>query len=249
MTLRFLIASMLFCSWASLSCGQTPTASAWPFSSSPVTTARAAASTPPPRNPPLQERRWEQLAERNVSVAGSEALALTPEQWKHAETENFILHFRRIADANAVAAEIEFDLWFVAKQLGASKEQYAQKSHVYVFKDDREWQKFLEIMGQPKWVSSFAARDELFLNVAEGGGAIDSESLAHEATHAVVARLYGSRRWPIWLNEGFAEYMGRAQFVELVLQGETAQLALPAVYGADFNDMPAFERKFAHFVR
>ncbi|HEX8281474.1 MAG TPA: hypothetical protein VF551_08855, partial [Chthoniobacterales bacterium] len=233
--------------------------------------------------------------------------------WRHAETENFILHFRRVADANAVAAEIEFYLWFVAGELGAMREQYARKSHVYVFKDEREWQKFLEETSRPKWFHSFAAGDELFLNVAEGTGAIDSENLAHETTHAIVARLYGSRRWPLWLNEGFAEYMGRAsvaarhsqsvrrnqailsgaqltvakltateryptkleevaqlyqtaeklvrylcnrypkelfpKFVDRLLAGETTQAALVAVYGSEFNDAQAFERKFARFTR
>ena len=271
------------------------------------------ASTPPPRNPPLQERTWEQLPQQSVSMTGSNALAIKKEQWKHAETENFILHFRRVGDANAVAAEVEFDLWFVARELGASKEQYARKSHVYIFKDEREWQKFLEQTNQPKWFQSFAMRDELFLNVAAGGGAIDSESLAHETTHAVVARLYGHRRWPLWLSEGFAEYMGRAsvatrhsrslrrnqdallsarltvaeltatsryptvrtevhqlyesaeklvrylcnkypkelfpRFVDRILAGETATAALVAIYGAEFQDMASFERKFARFTR
>ena len=35
----------------------------------------------------------------------------------------------------------------------------------------------------------------------------DSQTLAHETTHAVVARLYPGKRWPLWLSEGFAEQM------------------------------------------
>jgi hypothetical protein len=66
-----------------------------------------------------------------------------------------------------------------------------------------------------KWAVSYAHGDELFLNVRGGGnsgsGAIfDSHTLAHETTHAVVSRLYPRQRWPLWLNEGFAEYMGGA---------------------------------------
>lgn len=56
---------------------------------------------------------------------------------------------------------------------------------------------------------SFAVGDELFLDVRVQGG-FDSHTLAHETTHAIVARFYGNRRWPLWLNEGFAEYMGNA---------------------------------------
>ncbi|HEX8678363.1 MAG TPA: hypothetical protein VF683_00260 [Chthoniobacterales bacterium] len=294
---------------------QNPSASpsAWPFSRSPAAPIAAPASTPPPRNPPLQERSWAEITERVVSPLGSNALGIKPEQWKHAETENFVLHYRRLADANAVGREIEFHLWFVAKELGASREQYVRKSHVYIFKDEGEWQKFLSTTSQPAWSHSFAHGDELFLDVREDSGAFDSENLAHETTHAVIARLYRRGQWPLWLNEGFAEYMGRAsvaarhsqtvrrnqavlqsaslsvaeltatsrypgdreqvaqlyqtaekfvrylcnryprelfpKFVERLLNGEPAQVALPAVYGPEFNDMAAFERRFARFNR
>jgi hypothetical protein len=40
---------------------------------------------------------------------------------------------------------------------------------------------------------SLALGDELFLNVREQTGAFDSETVAHETTHAVVARIYGRR--------------------------------------------------------
>ena len=48
-------------------------------------------------------------------------------------------------------------------------------------------------------------RDDLFLDVRAAQGGFDSQTLAHETTHAIVARIYGGRRWPLWLNEGFAE--------------------------------------------
>ncbi|MBA2433236.1 MAG: hypothetical protein H0V56_14175 [Chthoniobacterales bacterium] len=270
-------------------------------------------STPPPRNVPLIEKTWAQLSERSVSVLGQAALEIKPEQWKHAETGNFILHYRRVRDGNAVAREIEFHLWFVAKELGATREQYARKSHVYIFKDRAEWQAFLAKSDAPPWSVSFARGDELFLDVREEGGAFDPQNVAHETTHAVIARLYRGRPWPLWLNEGFAEYMGRAsvaaqrsqtarrtqtalrsaqltvaeltsldrypsdpervqqlyesgekfvrylcnrypkelfpRFVERVISGEPVQVALVALYGAEFRDMAAFERKFARFTR
>ena len=283
------------------------------LASSAAAESHTPASTPPPRNVPLVQKAWAQLSDATVSLAGAAALEIKPEQWRHAETENFILHFRRVGDANAVAREIEFHLWFVAKELGATRDQYARKSHAYIFKDEREWAKFLASRGQPAWVQSLAIGDELFLNVREQSGAFDSETLAHETTHAVVARLYRGRRWPLWLSEGFAEYMGRAsvaaqhhqhfrrnqrplqmadltfqqltstavypaepaqvqqlyqsaekfvryllnnypkqsfpQFVERVLAAEPVASALVAIYGSEFNDMAAFERKFARVRR
>jgi hypothetical protein len=192
---------------------------AWPFASP------SAAATPfrgfgnasaggvqdePPRDVPLVEKSWQQLANTDVSALGRIALLINPTKWKHAETENFIIHYRRVTEAQKVVREIEYDIWFVAKTLGASKDRYQHKSHVYVFEDEAEWKKFLSQTSAPSWFASFAHGDELFLNVRSDTGLFDSQTLAHETTHAVVARLYPRQRWPVWLSEGFAEYMGSA---------------------------------------
>lgn len=158
----------------------------------------------------MRQERWEQLADHAISPAGAEALAIRPEQWRHGETENFIVHYRSLSDALQIAREIEFDLWYVAQSLGVQPAQYARKSHVYVFQNEKEWRLFLSETQTPGWVHSFALRDDLFLDVHAAQGGFDSQTLAHETTHAIVARIYGSRRWPLWLSEGFAEYMGSA---------------------------------------
>ena len=106
--------------------------------------------------------------------------------------------------------EIEYDLWFIAKALLATKDRYAKKSHVYIFQDEKEWKQFLTDTRKPEWFASFAHSGNLFLHVGGMGEGFDSHLLAHETTHAVVARLFPNRNWPVWLNEGFAEYMGGA---------------------------------------
>ena len=185
----------------------------WPFS----TGAGAAAGTnaPPARDVPLVEKKLEELSNRDVSADGQKALAINAAKWKHAETDNFILHYRRATEAQKVVREVEYDLWFVATTLGAGKDRYAMKSHVFVFEDNDEWKQFLSVSSNPnKWAVSFAHGDDLYLNVRgsgnSGSGSFDSHTTAHETTHAVVARLYPRARWPLWLNEGFAEYMGGA---------------------------------------
>jgi hypothetical protein len=174
-----------------------------------------AAPTPeplPPREVPLREVARDALPPAPISRYGIRALDIEPKKWRHAETPHFILHYRRVTEAQKVAREVEYDLWFTAKMLGASPDRYQRKSRVYVFEDEEEWQDFLSETGVPAWSVSFAHGDELFLNVrgTSRKSRFASDTLAHEATHAVVARLYPDRRWPLWLNEGFAEYMGSA---------------------------------------
>ena len=173
----------------------------------------AAGNPQPPREGPLVEKPLEALTNREMGADGVKALSIEPGKWRHAETENFILHYRRATEAQKVAREVEYNLWHVATVLGATRERYARKSHVFVFEDEEEWRKFKGLLGNAglAWAASFAVGDELFLNVRGGGGqGFDSQTLAHETTHAVVARLFPRKRWPLWLNEGFAEYMGGA---------------------------------------
>jgi len=61
-----------------------------------------------------------------------------------------------------------------------------------------------------------AVHDDLFLNVHGTGKGFESHTLAHETTHAVVARIYRNRRWPVWLSEGFADYVADASFTFIV---------------------------------
>ncbi|HWB58549.1 MAG TPA: hypothetical protein VG733_03615 [Chthoniobacteraceae bacterium] len=204
---------------AHFAAAQMPSPPPWPFASPSPTPGAMPGTipfTPPPeprRDIPVTEKAWADLSNQEVGDYGQKALAIKPQDWKHAETDNFILHFRGITDARQVAREIEYDLWFVAKELGAAPAQYNRhKSHVFIFKDETEWDNFLAETREPLWAASFAMRDELFLNIrSNGNGApFDSHLLAHETTHAVVSRLYPFEHWPVWLNEGFAEYMGGA---------------------------------------
>jgi hypothetical protein len=41
----------------------------------------------------LTEVEFSQLSQRDPNPLGEKALAIHPEQWKHAETEHFIYHF------------------------------------------------------------------------------------------------------------------------------------------------------------
>ena len=161
--------------------------------------------------PHVEQKPFAALSDQELDENGKIALAIRPEAWLHGEIPHFILHYRRITEAQRVAIEIEYHLAYVAKVLGAGPERYARKAHVYIFEDEKDWKGFLQQTGAPPWVSSFAYGTSLFLNIRDARtGIFDSQTLAHETTHAVVARLYPDKRWPLWLSEGFAEQMSGA---------------------------------------
>ena len=160
----------------------------------------------------FEQKPWEALTNHDVGPEGDMALSIRPNAWLHGETPNWILHYRRITEAKRVALEIDFHIGFVAKALGATPEQIAHKANVFIFEDDKDWKEFMSkvtaVSPVSPWAASFATGQNLFLNVRNGQtGTFDSQTLAHETTHAVVARIYPDKHCPLWLNEGFAEAM------------------------------------------
>ncbi len=211
--------------------------------------------SPPPREVRLVEKKFDQLVDREIDTLGKQAFNIAPDKWKHAETENFIIHYRRATEAQRVVREIEYNLWFVAKSLGAGKDRYAKKSHVYIFHGRGEWRSFLSDTNSPQWFGSFAYGDDLFLHVGGPGEEFDSHGLAHETTHAVVARLYPGKRWPLWLNEGFSEYMGGAsvaarkqQYIK-GLQRDLSDADLTFEELVAMSEYPSDEKQIAQLYR
>jgi hypothetical protein len=167
-----------------------------------------ATAGPPDRNLKMTGLDRSDERAQSHSKNGQIAQSIKPKKWRVGETDNFIIHYRRQTEVRKVAREVEHYLWFIAKNLNVGPEGYARKSHVFVFEDEDEWKEFLEQTDALQFAASFAQGDELFLNVR--GRRFNSSLLAHETTHAVVSRIYPRTRWPLWLNEGFAEYMGGA---------------------------------------
>ena len=80
--------------------------------------------------------------------------------------------------------------------------------------------------------------------------------------HAVVARIYSGRRWPLWLSEGFAEYMGEASVAARhwrppksaqrklhFAQMSVAELIATARYPEDLDAIARLYDTSAKFVR
>src|ERR1700752_3566800 len=90
----------------------------------------------------LPEVQFSQLTQRCPSPLGEKALAIHPEQWKHAETEHFIYHFVHGYVATPVSVEAEFHYRVVAKELERDQPPGDTKSHIYIFERPEDWQQF-----------------------------------------------------------------------------------------------------------
>ncbi len=134
-------------------------------------------------------------------------LAIKAQPWKHAETSHFVVHYVDNANATTAMRFIECAYFVVTETLRIDTQLSPRKMHVFIFPDAATWEAFKLKNELPPQVRGFAYKDELLLGAEEEGDAY-IKLLCHESTHAIVAHFYPGRKWPLWLNEGFAEYMG-----------------------------------------
>ena len=87
----------------------------------------------------LPEIEFSQLSQRDPNPLGEKALAIHPEQWKHAETEHFIYHFVHSYVATPVSVEAEFHYRVIAKELDREQPAGDIKSHIYIFEGAEDW--------------------------------------------------------------------------------------------------------------
>src|SRR5579862_9530844 len=109
-------------------------------------TCRGQDVTPPSDDPRvvsgLQEVELSKLSDSNISTLGKEALSIEPDQWKHAETKNFVYHFFHGFVAGPVSSEAEYYYGVIAKELGKDTAQWEKKCHIYIFEKQEDWAAF-----------------------------------------------------------------------------------------------------------
>ncbi|MCX7009882.1 MAG: hypothetical protein NTY53_22015 [Kiritimatiellaeota bacterium] len=156
------------------------------------------------------EIRAEDMDRRGLLPYAKELLTEEGDKWRHAQTEHFVLHFFANEGTNfayKVAQQSEFFYGYISKELGGVQDRYPCHSHIFTFRNETRWKKFLKT--QPdvdEWSYSFAQGLCMFLQ--QGKTTKDqSEVLAHEMTHLMVNHFIEGHP-PLWLNEGVAEYYG-----------------------------------------
>ncbi|HMO49921.1 MAG TPA: hypothetical protein PKE26_05650 [Kiritimatiellia bacterium] len=127
--------------------------------------------------------------------------------WKHANTRHFVIHYERQMFAAKVARQAEFFYTFIGQDLTSARDRFSQRSHIFVFRDDRDWQHFIQTYGiQTEWAFSLVEGPVMYLQQADTTRS-SADVLGHEMTHLVFNRFYEGRL-PLWANEGTAEWYG-----------------------------------------
>jgi hypothetical protein len=155
----------------------------------------------------LTEVEFSQLSQRDPNPLGEKALAISPEQWKHAESEHFIYHYVHSYVATPVSVEAEFHYRVIAKELERDQPSTDTKSHIYIFEAPEDWLQFQEFGHLERWTGGIQSMGSLFVQRNPKYKFTDN-SLGHEVVHLVVHRFY-SDGVPCWLNEGLAQYISK----------------------------------------
>jgi peptidase MA superfamily protein len=172
-----------------------------------VITASASAQSPAIGLNSLPEVEFSRLSQRDPNPLGTKALAIHPEQWKHAETEHFIYHFVDSFVATPISVEAEFHYRVVVKEFQRDSPAGDTKSHLYIFQKPADWQEFQSAGKLEPWTGGIQSQGSLFI-VRDPAYKFSSNALGHEIAHLVVHRYYPDGI-PCWLNEGFAQYVSK----------------------------------------
>ena len=155
----------------------------------------------------LTEIEFSQLTQRDPNPLGEKALAIHPDQWKHAETEHFIYHFVHAYVATPVSVEAEFHYRVVAKEIERDEPPGDIKSHIYIFENPQEWREFQVLGKLEPWTGGIHSEGSLFIQ-RDPSYKFSGNTLGHEIVHLVMHRFY-TAGIPRWLDEGFAQYISK----------------------------------------
>ncbi len=130
-------------------------------------------------------------------------------RWRHLRTAHFVLHYDQKMFAARVARMGEQFYEAISADLPGLEDRVSPGlSHIFIFRDPRDWQAIVAGMpGVEPWAASFVRGNVMMLQEVGRAPSERMGVLAHEMTHLVFNRFLPVRL-PLWLNEGLAEYYG-----------------------------------------
>ncbi len=181
----------------------------------------------------LTEIEFANLSQRDPNPLSEKALAIHPEQWKHAETDHFIYHFVHSYVATPVSVEAEFHYRVIAKELERESPPGDTKSHIYIFERPEEWRQFQVFGKLEPWSGGIHSAGSLFVQ-RNPAYKFSNNLLGHEIVHLVLHRFYPDSI-PCWLDEGFAQYISKGAHASYErARGFVAKPHSEAVAGQNF---------------
>ena len=150
---------------------------------------------------------YEELGDKDLSPEGRLALHLDPDlEWHHTQTKHFSYHFTSTDPAlEAYLADAEKYYNRIKTLFGVTHDDWQKSVHIFVFQKDWAWKKLMESLRQDPETPALTEGWDLFIRHA-----VDEksrvQSLSHELGHIILFRFVDGRP-PLFLNEGFAEYM------------------------------------------
>jgi len=215
----------------------------------------------PPADPGWQEVPREQVDLRILTPRGQTALDLPGLNWRHDQSEHFVIHYEQGIFARKVARMAEFFYTYIAADLEGAQDRLEGRSQIFIFRSEKDWKAFGAVAGDvPEWAFSQVSGPVMFLQQA-ADTASSGDVLAHEMAHLVVNRFL-ERPPPLWLNEGLAEfyeefayaaYKGikkscRAQFRRLERPFPIGPLLEATAYPQDTASVQAFYQTAKYMV-
>lgn len=189
----------------------------------------------------LKEVAFHSLSSTSVTPLGAAALSIRPNDWKHAETDNFIYHYFHDFIATPVSVEAEFYYRVVAKDLNKDTSHWERKAHIFIFESPEDWKTFQARGFLDPWTGGIHQRGELFIQ-RDPSLKFKGSTLGHEVAHLVVDRFFGSNV-PLWLNEGYAEYISRVAYASYYrARGYEAKPRTDALTAASFVPLEKLTR-------
>ncbi len=153
----------------------------------------------------LPEVEFSSLSQSDPNPLGARALAIRPEEWKHAETDHFIYHFFHGYVATPISVEAEFYYRVIVKELERDPPGGDTKSHIYIFEKPEDWRAFQKLGQLEPWTGGIHSMGTLFIQ-RNPAYRFSSSLLGHEIAHLIMHRYYPDGI-PRWLDEGFAQYV------------------------------------------
>lgn len=180
---------------------------------------------------------FSELTDRQLTATGEDALKVYGDAWQHSETEHFVYHFHDAKAAEPVLVAAEAYYQWVKELFGVGTDEEKRKGHIFVFEDKEVWRSFQQrtpekLPGAEAFTNGF----ELFI-YREPFYLSPQRVLAHEITHLVLFRFVKGKV-PLFLNEGFAEFMG-TRAMALKADGDDYRVrSFPKIAAEDFIAVP-----------